>query len=117
MADLVRYGDGRDITVGLQCFPSTRDGHACIEGRRNVKIQIAHLGAHGVDPLRGFKFKTLQDTLCLIADVTKPCGDESAVTERITKGGIRNGRDDTVGVGIAVACDINRVHRCASLCV
>ena len=110
-AVLVRHGDRGDGGVGGKHRPGAADGQRARERGRGIIVQIAHLRAHGLDPGGSGESETIQHELRFIADMAKTRSAVFPVSERIAQGGVSHRGNDGVRIRVAVAGDINRIHR------
>ena len=110
LAVVVRDGDGGDGSVVLQRGPGTADRHGPGQGGRRVVVEIADLRAHGLDADGRLKAEAAEHQPRLIGDVSEPGRDEFPVAQRVAQRRIGHGRDDRVGIRVAVAGDIDGVH-------
>ena len=110
LAVVVRDGDGGDGSVVLQRGPGTADRHGPGQGGRRVVVEIADLRAHGLDADGRLKAEAAEHQPRLIGDVPEPGRDEFPVAQRVAQRRIGHGRDDRVGIRVAVAGDIDGFH-------
>ena len=103
-------GNGRGRLL-LQRLPGAADGHRLVHDRRRIVIQIADLRADSMDMDRRLHAEAVQNAAGFIADVAQSGGHIFPVADGVAQGGVGHGRDDGVGIGVAVAGYINRFHR------
>ena len=63
-----------------------------------------------MDQHRGLEAEAVQHQLGLVADAPQARGDVFPVAQGCAQLGIGHGRDDGIGIGVAVACDIDGFH-------
>ena len=107
---VVHHGQGHGVLVPVQQLPGPVHRGGLVQGRRRVVVQVADLGAQVVYQHRGLEAEAVQHQLGLVADAPQPRGHVIRVAQRCAQLGIGHGRDDGVGVGVAVACDIDGFH-------
>ena len=77
---------------------------------RRVIVQIAHLRAHGLDAHRRLEAEAVEHEPCLIGDMPQTRGNEFPIAQRVSQRGIGHGGNNGIGIGIAVAGDIDGFH-------
>ena len=112
LAVFVRHGNGgnRFCLVCLQSRPGPADRDCAGQGRRRVVVQIAHLRAHGLDAHRRLKAEAVEHKPRLVGDMPETRGNEFPVTQGVSKRGVGHGGNDGIGIGVAVAGDIDGFH-------
>ena len=114
-AVLARNGDGRVAAFLLQRFPGTSHGDTGAQQGRRVIGQIPHLCKHIGNMPGRLEAEAIQNQLGLVGNTAKAGGDVFPVAAGVAQGGIGHRRHDGVGVGVSVACYIDRVHHATLL--
>ena len=103
--------DGGDGAVGLQGIPRAAHRHGAAQRGRRVVVEVAHLRAHGLDAQRRLEAEAVEHELRLVRNVAEACGDVITLANGVLQRRIGHGGDNGVGIGVAVAGDIDRFHR------
>ena len=75
-----------------------------------VIVQIAHLRAHGLDAHRRLEAEAVEHKPRLIGDMPQTRGNKFPIAQRVSQRGISHGGNNGIGIGIAVAGDIDGFH-------
>ena len=103
--------DGQDADLILfHDVPCTADRSSRRQSRGGIKVQILDLSAQVGNQDRGLHAKTIQHQLGLITDGTKAGSLILAVTHSVSQRCIGQSGNNGVGVGVAMAGNINRIH-------
>ena len=96
--------------VLAQDGPGTVDGDGGVESRGRIIVQVEDLGAHGVEQHRRLEAEAVEHELRLVRNVAEACGDVITLANGVLQRRIGHGRDDRVGIRVAVAGDIDGFH-------
>ena len=111
MAVVVGNGNGGDVLVLLHSGPGPVDGDGGVEDGRLVIVQVLDLSADVFQVKGGLKAKAAEDSPGLVAELAQPGGHILPVPHGVAQGGVGHGGDNRVGIRIAMAGDIDFIHK------